>query len=246
MRVLFIHGLGGQGGGPIETALAEAISFTRHDLTVIRWGSGKLATGIKRTLMHGAAEVLAEPNPMRAAVRFLVHCQERAGDSWDTALANVHGASLRLVGTIRELERRHEPFSTIGFSLGARVLLMGLQHLGGPPPNMRRAVFAGAAVSVSAFRMIPAAFRTGHRLVNVYSRSDELLRQVYPRMHGLEHAAGGKPLREKGIQNLKVDCGHLSYGGLAAKLIEIACEPKKRGPVSLGPTKVRGSSRPET
>jgi hypothetical protein len=233
MRILFIHGFGGEGGGPLEAAMEEEAKSAGHHFTVIRWASGRIANAVRTTFSQGAAEVLADLNPFRSAVRVLIHSQSKAGDYWNTALANVTNASLNLVGTVRALERRKEPFSVISFSLGARVLLMGLQHLKEPPQNLCRAVFAGAAVSTQAFRVIPNSFRANRTLVNVYSESDQVLSQLFAYIHGLEDPAGIKPLRERGFTNVKVVCGHLSYKTLSGQLVQIASEGKRANKRSL-------------
>ena len=40
MRVLFIHGLGGENGGKMEEALVQAAARLDHEVLPLRWGSG--------------------------------------------------------------------------------------------------------------------------------------------------------------------------------------------------------------
>jgi hypothetical protein len=222
VKILYIHGLGGQAGGALERALAEAGPVAGHEVITIRWGSGEFRNMIVETLGTAALEALADPNPIRGAARFAGALYTGAQGHWESALGEVTQAALKTVGLARELDARDVPFSIVGFSLGGRALLTSLLQLREPPAALHKIVFCGAAVSASAFGAVPEAFLKSGSIVNVHSAADEVLNWAFPFAHGREDAAGRGALGIEGITNVPVDAGHLSYDSLAETLVYIA------------------------
>jgi pimeloyl-ACP methyl ester carboxylesterase len=224
MRVLFIHGFGGEDGGAMEQALAQYATTSGHRLHPFRWKSGNLQSMMTGSLKDIVREALSDVNPLRVSARILLAIQEHAGGHWENALVHILEAHLALLMTIRQYGKSQEPFSIIAFSLGARVTLLALQKIKRDLQSLKRVVFAGAAAPRSAFGLIPQALRCNHpdRVINIYSDGDYVLRGIYPFVHGCGDCAGIKPVKEVGVKNIRVDSGHLSYPELAHLLLNCA------------------------
>lgn len=225
MKVLFVHGFGGEGGGRMEKALHERFEESGHTLVPFRWKAGNLTTMTLQTGGHVLLEALSDINPIRAAARVLYTASQDVGAQWDSALANVAAAHVALRGTLRNLGKAKEPFAIIAFSLGARVVILALHSMKKTPHALRRVVFAGAAVSCAAFDMLPLDLRDGKpaRVVNVYSDADHILKGLYAVLQNGGHdAAGVNAVKSRGVTNVKVDTGHLTYPSLAEELRDLA------------------------
>ena len=224
MKVLFVHGFGGEDGGKMEHALAECAATSEHTVLPFRWRSGNLKLMLGEGFGNILGETLSNVNPLRVSARVLLAIQQSAQTHWDNALAHITIANLTLLGSIRRFIKLDEDFSIIAFSLGARVTLMALQSLRDDPQPLRYVIFAGAAVSRAAFGLIPTTLRVprGDRVINVYSDEDYVLRDIYPLIHGCGDAAGINPVLSEGVKNLHVDVGHLSYPMLARLLFDLA------------------------
>ncbi len=228
MKLVFVHGLGGEDGGPLERNLFEYADRESCELLTIRWAAGNFKKIAGGDLWDLAQEAVTEHHPWRFAIRVIVRVQQEAHQHWDSALGNATRATQKLVGVIKFLAGSGEEFSVVGFSLGGRVLMSALQVIGDPGAQMRRAVFAAAAVSSSNFARLQPALLSGGRIVNVYSDDDEVLASLYPIVHGLDGAAGTGPVLVSGGENVKVAAGHLSYAKLGRKFVALATAPAQQ------------------
>ncbi len=222
MKVVFVHGLGGEDGGRLERSLLDCVQGGCHDVVPIRWASGNLKKIAGGALWNMAKEAMTEHNPWRLAIRVIVAIQQEGHQSYDSALANATHASQRVMGLMKFLAKSDQEFSVIGFSLGGRILMSALRTMGDPGIKMRRAVFAAAAVSSSSFAHLVPTLLCDGRIVNVHSDGDDVLASLYPLVHGLDGAAGTQAVAVPGVENFKVDAGHLSYGKLAERLMQLA------------------------
>lgn len=222
MTILYVHGLGGGNGGRMEEALRAAAAEAGHRLRPLRWPTGELAEMVTATASDVALEVLTERNPWRAVMRVILALERRERHHWDEGLVAITSATLRAAASLKALGRCGEDFSAIAFSLGCRVLLLGLRSVKEPPPRLRRVVFAGAASSRSAFKALPARLVRDGRVVNVYSTEDGVLKWLYEEVQQSGDPAGLGPVEIEGVRNVCVETGHLSYPGLAKELLELA------------------------
>jgi len=80
----------------------------------------------------------------------------------------------------------------------------------------------------SAADLSEDAVRTPYddRVINVYSDDDYVLSGIYPFVHGCGDCAGAKPVEEKGVKNVRVGSGHLSYSQFAHLLFDYAVGKK--------------------
>ena len=227
MKVLFVHGFGGEDGGRMEEALRESFIASKHRLVPFRWKAGNFRSLMLQTGGHVLLEALSEVNPLRAAARALHSVSQDASEHWDSALANVASAHVALRGTLNDLSKAKEPFAVIAFSLGARVTILALHSMKESPRALRRVVFAGAAVPHTAFDMLPSDLQTANppRILNVYSDADHVLQGLYPVLQGGgRKAAGINPVKSQGVTNVKVDAGHLTYPQFAEQLRDLAVQ----------------------
>lgn len=180
---------------------------------------------VGRSLWDLAQEATVEHNPYRLALRVITHVRRHGQTNWDSALANGTRATQRVLGMMRRLAASGETFSVVGFSLGGRVLMSALRR-GDPGPSLHRALFVAAATSIQGFSALPRCLRDGARVVNVFSDDDAVLCSLYPHVHGLEDAAGTRPAAVDGVENVRVNAGHLSYSSLAPLLVDLATRPR--------------------
>jgi len=229
VRIIYVHGLGGEGGGKLETAVQDAARTAGHEFEVLRWGSGDF----NKDAGDIASQVLKEftTDLLWAPVRSVATLAREATGKWERALAATPDASLALSNRMRQLDKKRERFTAIGYSLGGRVMLMALSRIGKPPSRMHRAVFTGAAVSVDAFATIGRVRSKPGRVVNVYSLSDDVLKIPAWVVHGLNDPAGRNPIEFDGIENVEVDAGHLGYDKLSDKLVCLATVRYHPGPL---------------
>ena len=225
MKVLFVHGFGGENGGRMEDSLRECFRMSKHSFIPFRWKAGNLRSMMLQTGGDILAEALSEINPLRATARVIHTMSQGASTHWDSALANITSAHLALRAKLGTLAKAKEPFAVIAFSLGARGTLLALHTMRENPQTLRRVVFAGAAVPSTAFDMIPLSLRTTKpaRIINVYSDADRVLQGLYAVLHsdGYE-AAGINAVKSQGVANIKVDAGHLTYPKFAEQLCDLA------------------------
>lgn len=227
MKILFVHGFGGENGGRMEDALRESFRTSRHSVIPFRWKSGDLRSMTLQTGGDVLAEALSEVNPLRAAARVIHTMSQRVNTHWDSALANITSAHLTLRAKLGALAKTKEPFAVVAFSLGARVTLLALHTMRESTQTLQRIVFAGAAVPSPAFDMIPLSLRTTKpaRIINVYSDTDHVLQGLYAVLQdGGQNAAGINAVKIQGVTNIKIDTGHLTYPQFAERLRNLAVD----------------------
>lgn len=227
MNVLFVHGFGGENGGRMEDALRESFKVSQHSLIPFRWKAGSLRSMTLQTGGNVLAEALSEANPLRAAARVMHTMSQDVNTHWDNALANITSAHLALRAKLGALAKTEEPFAVIAFSLGARVTLLALHTMRESPQTLQRIVFAGAAVPITAFDMVPLSLRTTKpaHIINVYSDTDHVLQGLYAVLQDSgQNAAGINAIKIQGVTNIKIDTGHLTYPQFADRLRNLAVD----------------------
>jgi hypothetical protein len=227
--VLYVHGLGGSAGGPLERALVTEAQARGVALTVLRWDAGVLPTDATvAARWHGQRLLTAalECGSLREAAAWTAAGVLRdAVAYWGTAQATARDAARRLWALLVERAARGST-SVLAFSLGARVAIEALAAL--PAPALRavhRVVLAGAAVPAPALAALPESLRGSGRVVNVHSPEDVVLGLAWPFVAFAATAAGRTLAGVPGVRNVRVSAGHGEYAALAGALLELATCP---------------------
>lgn len=229
MRILYVHGFGAESGGALEGSLAQTCARRGVDLDVIRWPSGDLHTLVRQRIIESAIAFAAHRNSPRSLTRSINEVRKDAARSWESAKQATEIGATELLRHLKRAERSGEEFSILGFSLGSRVVQKALAATSNTPDNLCSIVIAGGAIATRHFPQVSPSHRSRLRLVNVYSRSDEVLRSLYPLMEGVERLAGLEPLGRDDVEDVEFDCGHSGYGSRVEALLNVVLSGKRIG-----------------
>lgn len=229
-EVLYVHGLGGAGGGPLERALLAAAPLLGVSVDVLRWRSGDLAVDgpalARERFQRLVSEAIFSGSLRRAAAGALSGALGDACSYWESALAASRDAERRLYARLLGRARGSRPVALLAFSLGVAVAVRALAAL--PPLALRglhRVVLAGGALPATELGLLPERLRGSGRVVNVYSTEDAVLGGAWPLVSLSLDAAGRTAVRVSGVRNVCVPVGHGSYASLALPLLALAACP---------------------
>ena len=94
--VIFVHGLGGEGGGDLESALTEEAAKREIHFHVLRWGAGSFPVEVGKTITKSLVELLVDRNPVRTVGQLARTIASAPKGAWDRALVEGAAASERL------------------------------------------------------------------------------------------------------------------------------------------------------
>ena len=221
--VIFVHGLGGEGGGDLESALTEEAAKREIHFHVLRWGAGSFPVEVGKTITKSLVELLVDRNPVRTVGQLARTIASAPKGAWDRALVEGAAASERLRRQLIDRPPKAR-VSLIGFSLGARVVLNALAGNAAATACVDRIVLVGAAVPRAAVAALPECVRDGRTTVNFYSHVDTTLKGLYPAMGEIPDPVGAVGAQTPGVLDIEVERGHLDYAALAQRILELALE----------------------